>query len=121
MTLVEALRFGRCKPCSGGAPPLNVARAREYLAALPAWRISGDGRRIRRNLLMKDFTSAVDLIVRIKDVAEAEGHHPDIHLTEYRRLAVELWTHAIGGLSENDFILAAKIEDLPKNLQESAE
>ncbi len=119
MTLVETLRSGKCKPCSGGTPPLSGATVRECLAALPSWRLSDDGKSILRDLLMKDFSSAVDLIVRIKNVAEAEDHHPDLHLTGYRRLTVELSTHAIGGLSENDFILAAKIEALPKSLKES--
>ena len=63
---------------------------------------------------MKDFVSAVDFIGRIKKVAERDGHHPDLHLVRYRRMSVVLYTHAIGGLSENDFILAAKIERVAK-------
>ena len=65
---------------------------------------------------MKNFAAAVEFITDITDIAEAENHHPDLHLTGYRNLAIELWTHAIGGLSENDFILAAKIDALPKSL-----
>ena len=68
---------------------------------------------------MKDFLSAVQFIQDIAQVAEADDHHPDLHLTGYRKLRVELSTHAIGGLSENDFILAAKIEQLPKELKRS--
>jgi 4a-hydroxytetrahydrobiopterin dehydratase len=62
---------------------------------------------------MKDFKSAVSLIDALAVVAEREDHHPDVHLTGYRRLRIELATHSIGGLSLNDFILAAKIERLP--------
>jgi len=66
---------------------------------------------------MKGFLSAVEFIEKIAQVAEAEDHHPDLHLTGYRKLAIELSTHAIGGLSENDFILAAKIDQLPRQLK----
>lgn len=68
---------------------------------------------------MKDFVAAVALISRIKDAAEAADHHPDLHLTGYRSLAVELSTHSIGALSEKDFRLAAKIDKLPKKLKDA--
>lgn len=67
---------------------------------------------------MKDFAAAVRFLQDIAEVAEEEDHHPDIHLTGYRKLKIDLSTHAVGGLSENDFILAAKIEKLPKELKE---
>lgn len=92
-------------------------RAQAYLVELKEWTLAADAKSIRRDLLMKDFLAAVELIRAIAQVAEAEDHHPDLHLTGYRKLAVELSTHAIGGLSENDFILAAKIEKLPKALK----
>ena len=66
---------------------------------------------------MKDFKAAVAFVNSIASVAEAEGHHPDLHLTGYRKLRVDLATHAVGGLTENDFILAAKIDRLPKELK----
>ncbi len=116
----DALRRKKCVPCEGGVPVLGRAQAKEFLRALPSWQLAADAKSIRKDWLMKDFAAAVGLIDRIKDVAEAEGHHPDLHLTGYRRLAVELSTHAIGGLSENDFILAAKIEKLPKALKKTA-
>ncbi len=87
------------------------------LKSLPGWGLSPEGRSIRAQYVMKNFMAGVDLIGRIARVAEEENHHPDMHLTGYRKLAVELSTHAIGGLSENDFILAAKIEALPKQLK----
>ena len=109
----------RCVPCEGGVPAVGRAQAYEFLKVLPGWKLVDSGKMIRREWLMKDFAAAVAFIGRIKDAAEKEGHHPDLHLTSYRKLAVELYTHAIGGLSDNDFILAAKIEKLPKDLKKS--
>ena len=99
-------------------PPLPESRARELIKTLPGWSLSADAKSIFRDYVMKDFLSAVRLIDRISPVAEAEDHHPDLHLTGYRKLRIELATHSIGGLSENDFILAAKIEELPKELKQ---
>jgi 4a-hydroxytetrahydrobiopterin dehydratase len=62
---------------------------------------------------VKHFQAAMDFFNRVAEVAEEDGHHPDLHLEGYRNVAIELWTHAIGGLSENDFILAAKIDQIP--------
>ncbi len=107
----------KCQPCRGGVAPFSVETARDYIAALAGWELAPDGKTIRQIYTMRGFLQAVDLINRIAPIAEAEDHHPDIHLTGYRRLTIELSTHAIGGLSENDFILAAKIEGLPKELK----
>jgi 4a-hydroxytetrahydrobiopterin dehydratase len=84
---------------------------------VPEWRVTADGQRIRREWRVKDFVTALDFFDRIGQIAEAEDHHPDLHLIGYRNVAIELWTHAIGGLSENDFILAAKIDRLPVTLK----
>lgn len=86
-------------------------------ALLPGWEVTGESRVIRRTYAMKDFLAAVDFVREIALLAESEGHHPDIHLIRYRILTVELSTHALGGLTENDFILAAKIDALPKKLK----
>jgi 4a-hydroxytetrahydrobiopterin dehydratase len=102
----------RCMACESGVPPLKPDEVRAYLQAVPQWRPSDDGRRIRREWRVKDFATALDFFRRVGQVAEAEDHHPDLHLTGYRNAAIELTTHAIGGLSENDFILAAKIDQL---------
>ena len=114
---LDELARKKCVPCEGGVPLLPREKALQYLEGLEGWRLGDNGKSIRRELLMKDFVAAVDLIVRVKDAAEALDHHPDLHLTGYRRLVIELSTHAIGGLSENDFILAARIEKLPKALK----
>lgn len=107
----------RCKPCEGGVKPLERAEAQELLKVLPEWHLSSDGREVVRILVMEDFLTAVELINQISRIAEEEDHHPDIRLTGYRNLEIRLSTHAIGGLSENDFILAGKIEQLPKKLK----
>lgn len=107
----------KCVPCEGGVPPLSAETARENLKALRDWTLAPDAKSLRADYLMKDFAAAVDLIGRVARLAEEEGHHPDVHLTGYRKLAFELSTHAIGALSDNDFILAAKIESLPKDLK----
>src|SRR5262245_46710676 len=113
----ETLVGRRCVPCEGGVPPLSKEQVQSYLKAVPGWKLTADGQRIRREWRVKDFVTALDFFKRIGDVAEAEDHHPDLHLVGYRNVAIELWTHAIGGLSENDFILAAKIDQLPVALK----
>ena len=90
---------------------------REYLSAVPLWKLTGDHKRLRREWRVKDFAAGLDFFQRVGQIAEAEDHHPDLHLVEYRNVAIELWTHAVGGLSENDFILAAKIDQLPVELK----
>lgn len=106
-----------CQPCEGGIPPLPPSDVAQHLAAVPAWRLSDDGKRIRREWRVKNFLTALEFFTRIGRIAEDEGHHPDLHLVGYRNVAVEIWTHAVGGLTENDFILAAKIDTLPAELK----
>jgi 4a-hydroxytetrahydrobiopterin dehydratase len=107
----------KCKPCEGGVPPVPRAETERLLAGLPGWRLTADGKAIRREWRVKDFSAGIDFFTRVAQLAEAEDHHPDLHLTGYRNVAIELSTHAIGGLSENDFILAAKISQLPVELK----
>lgn len=102
----------RCAPCEGGVPKLTPERARELLPRVPGWDLSADGNRITRRWRTADFDTALDFLNRVGAVAEAEGHHPDLHLEGYRDVRIELWTHAAGGLTENDFILAAKVNEL---------
>ena len=107
----EPLAGRKCRPCEGGVEPLPLSAAQALLADLQGWQVV-EGKAIRKTVTCKDFLGAVALIQRIAPIAEADDHHPDLHLTGYRRLTIELSTHAIGGLSENDFILAAKIDQL---------
>lgn len=102
-----------CVPCEGGVPPLPEETATAMLASVPGWELSAGGKRIRRSWVVKNYQAGIDFFNAVAALAEREGHHPDLHLEGYRDLSVELWTHAIGGLSENDFILAAKINELP--------
>lgn len=102
----------KCTACEGGTPPFTPEQVNEHLAAVPEWHLTDDGKMIRRKYKFKDFVSAMAFLQQVADLAEAEDHHPDLHLTGYRHVAIELSTHAIGGLSANDFIVAAKIDRL---------
>ncbi len=107
----------KCVPCEGGVPPVTPAEAERLLKSLPGWTLAAGGKAIRREWRVKDFLTAIDFFHRVAQIAEAEDHHPDLHLTGYRNVAIELNTHAIDGLSENDFILAAKIDRLSVELK----
>jgi 4a-hydroxytetrahydrobiopterin dehydratase len=107
----------KCVPCEGGVEPFWPQEAKRQLAKLDGWDLGTAGQRIRKSWSCKDFAAAMKFLNRIADVAEKEDHHPDVHLTSYRNVEVELYTHAVGGLSENDFILAAKIDKLPVELK----
>ena len=119
MTTAADLIKKKCVPCEGGVPPLNADEVNRLLAAVPEWRVTPDGRRIARKWRVKDFEAGLEFFRRVGDLADAEDHHPDLHLTGYRNVAIEMSTHAIGGLSENDFILAAKIDELPVELKKN--
>jgi 4a-hydroxytetrahydrobiopterin dehydratase len=103
-----------CVPCRGGAPPLSESEIRALLGQTPRWKLEEDGRRLKRAFEFADFMEAMRFVNRVADVAEAEGHHPDIAI-HWNRVELTLWTHKIGGLHENDFILAAKIDALLKD------
>jgi 4a-hydroxytetrahydrobiopterin dehydratase len=109
----EELTRKKCVPCEGGVPTLSEAEVDALLANFPGWVKVEGGKRIRREWRAKNFMTAMDFFNKVAALSEEEGHHPDIHLVGYRNVAIEIWTHAIGGLSENDFILAAKIDALP--------
>ena len=100
----------KCQPCEGGVYPYTHWQSVEQLKTLEGWYLTHDGQRIRKDWTMKHFVDAMDFFNKVADIAEEDGHHPDLHLEQYRKVSIELWTHAIGGLSENDFILAAKID-----------
>ncbi len=118
MKAAKGLTAKNCVPCEGAVLALSPKEAEAYLREVPGWTLSGDKKALRAEYLMKDFMAAVKLINKIAKIAESQDHHPDVHLTGYRKLAIELSTHSIGGLSENDFILAAKISKLPKDLRQ---
>ena len=108
MTLTEK----RCVPCEGGTSPLTDAQKNALLAETPEWTLHNDGtHRITREFTFKDFAAALQFVNRVGDLAESEGHHPNIEI-HYNKVELELFTHATNGLSENDFILAAKIDQI---------
>jgi 4a-hydroxytetrahydrobiopterin dehydratase len=114
---VEQLCAKKCVPCEGGVAKLTSDEAAAQLGKLSGWTLTHQGERIRKEWVAKNFMAALRFFNSVADVAEAESHHPDLHLVGYRNVAIEIWTHAIGGLSENDFILAAKIDELPVELK----
>ena len=105
-----------CVPCRGGIPPLTRDEARELLARAPEWSLGEDGTRLTRRFEFEDFKKAIAFVNRVADIAEEQGHHPDIAI-HWNKVDLVLWTHKIGGLHENDFILAAKVNRL---LEESS-
>lgn len=115
----EQLTRKKCVPCEGGVPKYSLAESQDQLQLLSGWRLTHEGQRIRKDWVVKNFMAGMKFFNECAELAEADGHHPDLHIEGYRNVSVELWTHAIGGLSENDFILAAKIDKLPVELKTS--
>jgi 4a-hydroxytetrahydrobiopterin dehydratase len=107
-----SLTAKKCTPCEGNTPALTRDEVAARLPAVPEWKLTDDGKLIRRKYKFKDFVAAMAFLQKVGVLAEEDQHHPDLHLTGYKNAAVELTTHAIGGLSENDFIVAAKIDQL---------
>ncbi len=105
------LKEKKCKPCEGGTPPLKSQDIKNYLKKLDTnWEVI-DNTQIRQTYKFKNFREALDFANKVGEIAEEEQHHPDLHVY-YGKVTIDLATHAIGGLSENDFIVASKIEDI---------
>jgi 4a-hydroxytetrahydrobiopterin dehydratase len=101
-----------CMPCEGGVPPLESAVVKDLLLALnPEWQVSDDGKWIRREFMFSGFNRTMGFVNAVAWIANTEGHHPDLEVA-YSKCVVNYTTHAIKGLSENDFICAAKIDRL---------
>ncbi len=100
----------QCVPCRGGIAPLNRDQAETYLKEVPQWILATDATRIQRNFTFGNFATALAFVNRVAAVAEQEGHHPDIEFG-WGYCKVTLHTHKIKGLHENDFIMAAKINE----------
>ncbi len=107
MTLAEK----KCVPCEVGAIPLTIPEAEQFLGQIKGWTLSEDGKKISKSFKFKNFVGAMEFANKITPVAETEGHHPDLFVG-WGKVKVEIFTHSIKGLSENDFILAAKIDEL---------
>ncbi|MCH7828299.1 4a-hydroxytetrahydrobiopterin dehydratase [Patescibacteria group bacterium] len=109
---MEKLTEKKCVPCEGGTPPLNEEEIQAYAGQLQGEWEAIDEKKIQKQFSFKNFKEALAFVNKVGEIAESEGHHPDIRLFGYKNVEIELSTHAIGGLSENDFIVAAKIEQL---------
>ena len=101
----------KCKPCEGGIPPLNEKEVAEYRKQIrDDWKVI-ENKKISKEYLFVNYRHSMDFVNKVANLAEEEGHHPVMHIF-YGRVVIELWTHAIDGLSENDFIMAFKIDGL---------
>ena len=98
-----------CTPCRGGVPPLTAVEVERHRDEVPAWDVRDEARRIERTFRFKTFAEAFAFVQRVAEIAEAEGHHPDVTFG-WGYATVSLYTHKIKGLHENDFIIAAKID-----------
>ncbi len=105
-----SLSAKHCIPCRGGTPPLTGEELRALAGQIPGWEVVEE-HHLTAAFRFPDFAQALAFVNRVGAVAEAEGHHPDLELA-WGRVGVKVWTHKINGLTENDFILAAKINDL---------
>ena len=105
---MSSLADRQCVPCKGGVPPLEGEALGKLSAQLPDWKVI-DGRRLNKTYLFPDFQKALDFVNRAGAVAEAEGHHPDLCLA-WGRVDAVIYTHKINGLTESDFVMAAKLD-----------
>ncbi len=99
-----------CVPCRGGVPALEGEALEAMKAQVPDWQVA-DGHHLTRSLTFPDFKSALAFVNRVGATAEEEGHHPDLFLA-WGKVDIKIWTHKIDGLTDSDFILAAKIDQL---------
>lgn len=112
----DSLLQKKCVPCEGGEPRLTPEEIPGFMAQLPeAWDLV-DNIKISKKFIFEDFKEAMKFVNKVAEIAESEGHHPDIYIF-YSKVKIELWTHAIAGLHQNDFILAAKIEEALKEFK----
>jgi 4a-hydroxytetrahydrobiopterin dehydratase len=103
---------GRCHEYSKGSPPLTPADVTQRLPLVPGWELMDDGKGLRLTRRLANFMAAIEVVNRVATIAEEEQHHPDIRIYGYRNLQLDFSTHSIGGLTDNDFIMAAKVNQL---------
>lgn len=102
-----------CEPCEGGVEPMGVDEAKDYLEDVDNWNLENVPK-IRKEYNFEDFVTAINFVDDIAEIAETEAHHPNLEI-DYNTVTVTIWTHAIDGLSKNDFILAAKFDEAAKS------
>ncbi len=105
-----SLKEKHCVPCRGGVPPMTIEEAQQYLTQVEGWELL-EGKKIAKEFKFSRYLDGLAFAQRVGELAEQEGHHPNIHIF-YKKVRIEIWTHKIGGLTESDFILAAKIDAL---------
>lgn len=108
--MIMELTRKKCIPCEGGIPPLTENEIMEYISVVKGW-IIRNNKKISKEYNFVNFKHTIAFVNKVAEIADQEGHHPVMHI-EYGKVEIELWTHAIDGLSENDFILAAKIDQI---------
>ena len=101
-----------CVPCEGGISPFDAAYAAEWLRNIQGWRLVAGSKKIQKDFIFRNFKEVIGFVNNVAEIADKENHHPDLFIHSYKKLRITLSTHAIGGLSENDFILAAKIDKI---------
>ncbi len=104
------LREKSCQPCEKGTPALTESETEQYLDQLEDWNLLDNNKKIERVFKFNNFVSALKFVNSVGEVAEQENHHPDILIFGYNKVKITLYTHVIGGLSLNDFIVASKID-----------
>jgi 4a-hydroxytetrahydrobiopterin dehydratase len=102
----------KCVPCKVGAPILKGKKLKEFLGLVSGWEVYDKETKLKKEFEFKNFKEAIRFVNKVADIAEKLGHHPNIYIYNYKKVRVELWTHKISGLHKNDFILAAKIDDI---------
>jgi 4a-hydroxytetrahydrobiopterin dehydratase len=105
---MSSLADQHCVPCRGGVPPLKGEQLEKMKAQTPEWSVAND-HHLERVFKFPDFKTALDFVNRVGAIAEQEGHHPDLYLS-WGKVDVKIWTHKIDGLTDSDFVLAAKID-----------
>jgi 4a-hydroxytetrahydrobiopterin dehydratase len=106
----DNLTSHHCVPCEGGTKAMKREEFAVYLPQLPEWKVNPDEKSIQRTFTFSNFTEALSFVNKVGEVAEGEGHHPNIFMHEWKYVTITLTTHAIGGLSINDFVMASKID-----------
>ncbi|MFT7557951.1 MAG: 4a-hydroxytetrahydrobiopterin dehydratase [Planctomycetota bacterium] len=108
---MSELRKKKCKSCEDeGVQAFDTDTIHVYMLEIPSWELLDGGIKIQRVFEYQDFLHAMSFVNAVADIAELEGHHPDIHI-HYNKVTIDLWTHNVGGLTENDFIVATKIDE----------
>ncbi len=111
----------QCYSCESGEGRLNPVDIRSKLEHMVGWTLSDSERKLIRCVVLSDFKEAMSLLNEIAEAAEYMGHHPDLHLKQYRKVLIELSTHKINGLTELDFVLASKIDDIVAKIKSKVE